>query len=81
MNEAEYARLRGLVLRSLHLDPAMDSEYRRMAYMMDVSKAELMRTVLEFGEKILKTQYPQSLEELKQVLKNRYNYPLFGEEE
>ena len=80
--EADNVRRADMILRSLHIKPTMDSEYRRRAFAMGVSKAELMRTVLEFGEKILKTRRPQSLAEFEQALASHTasNYPLFGEE-
>lgn len=82
MNEHRAIKTKDLSLRSLHLKPAMDSEYRRQAFIMGVSKAALMRLVLEFGEKILITHRPQSLEEFERALKTHTanQFPLFGDE-
>lgn len=57
-----------MTLVSLKMPPELDSFYRKAAYRMGVTKPELMRLFLEFGQKFLKTGTGKSLDELKAAL-------------
>jgi hypothetical protein len=38
-----------MILRSIFLAPKTDSEFRRRAFNMDISRGELLRMFIEFG--------------------------------